>query len=223
MQADMRRLVEPSHGNASGDRILHNRAKRERRRDSLFPRNRSGNAWCCRSTAGDETEQRTEGFQRGQSDKVESGHTALEPGAQHRGTVVCIDLLPQRGIDHLEPLNINLISGGQDHVIDDECDAVRKCDFEPRVHRSCCRDRAAFVECDFARDSFFHPGRNCGRQVRAKPSVPGVSRKPAEQIREVLEGPIDPAGRDPRAWSNDPVQEGALAVAIRRKPFDWPP
>src|SRR6266581_1200915 len=86
-------------------------------RSDMLSRDRTRDAPCRRSTSCDKPIQRTEGAQRGESNKVEPRHTAFEPVAQARNRPVCLDFGPERWMNDRQLVDIYRVSSCQEDVI----------------------------------------------------------------------------------------------------------
>src|SRR2546428_35460 len=117
--------------------------------------------------------------------------------------------------------NLKVVEGKLDVAISDGAN-VRDGDIEFPFHHLQVRHRLAFAQYDVADDSIPQP-------VRRPRVVLGVVRilprlgEAVEEIRHMVQDPIDPAGRNAGLRSPDPFKGGARVHPIWRKPPDGPP
>src|SRR2546425_766558 len=98
---------------------------------------------CRCPTPCDEPIQRTEGAQRGDTDKVEPRYTTFKPVIEDRNRHVRLDFGPERWMNHRQLVDIYLVSSCQEDVIGAHPRAVRDSCIEFPVHHLQLRYRLA--------------------------------------------------------------------------------
>ena len=125
-------------------------------------------------------------------------------------------------MNHLQPVDIDLIASCQHDVIRAQLGAIRDGGIEfPFPHRQ-VRHRLGLAESDLADDSIPQPVRRSRVVLPVVRILPRL-RKTVEEIGHTVQHPVVPACRDGRPGSADSFQDAARVHPIRSQPRNPPP
>src|SRR3989442_213109 len=154
------------------------------------------------------------------TDEVKAGDGRFKRVAQDRAALVRLDSGSKRRIDHRKPAEIHLVSGREDHVVRPDSVAAGQGDVHGSVRDPDAGDGTSLVQGHLAEDPISQPlGAPRFRVYHHRPILRRL-RQTVEQIRQMLEDPVEPAGRDARVRRSHAFDERAFTEPIAWQPID---
>src|SRR6266566_4988578 len=125
-------------------------------------------------------------------------------------------------MDHRQLVEIYFVSGRENHVIGLDFLAVGEGDVHRSVRALDPGDGTAFVKSHLADDAISQPVGGPSLRVHDHRVVLFRLRQTVEEIRQMLEGPVDPSGSDAVVRSLHPFNQRTFAEPVPIKPSDGP-